>query len=670
MSTTLVSKAGGAGEAPQQRIAWWTKGDWNGLFGLGTNVLLNVIVLTGLCLAVVKLPADTVYGRILPALGIALPLGNIWYAVLARRLARRENRADVTALPYGPSVPHTFIVVFVVMLPVLIASNDPLKAWRAGLAWAFIIGCIVLLGALFGPYIRRWTPRAALLGSLAGISITFISMSPAAQMWQVPWVAFVALAFILVGWLGGRRMPFDAPVGLLAVLVSTAVAWVAVALGWADILKPSEVGNSISALALHLPFPGGDVLDGLSDIAPLLASAVPLGIYNFTEGMTNVESAAAAGDRYSVRQVLSADGLGAVVGSFLGSPFPPAVYIGHPGWKAVGGRIGYSLATGVVVALVCFTGLVGTFLAIFPMQALVPVLLYIGLVIGAQSFNVNARRYAPAIVLAFLPNIAAWATGQIDNALAAAGTSADRVGADTLASSGVIYHGLLLLGQGAVLVGIVLAAIACFVIDGRMYAASITAAIGAALSFVGLINAVKVQWNASPGVTLGYLFLACILAAFGWQNRRDGVVATELDDELLFVNGTLMRGLELHPNLAGAELLEETSTAPVYRVHSIDDEHPGMNRVADGEQGASVTGELYHVPVDVLLRVIESEPEGLYRGPVELSDGRVVPGILYRRERAEQHPEITQHGGWREYLAVREAAPATGALPRTRRAPR
>jgi AGZA family xanthine/uracil permease-like MFS transporter len=193
-----------------------------------------------------------------------------------------------------------------------------------------------------------------------------------------------------------------------------------------------------------------------------------------------------------------------------------------------------------------------------------------------------------------------------------------------------------------------------------MYAAALAAAIGAVLSFVGLINAVKVQWNASPGVTLGYLFLAAILAAFGWQNRRDGEATNELDDELLFVNGTLMRGLELHPTLDGAELLEETSTAPVYRVHSIDDVHPGMYRVADGEQGASIAGELYHVPVDVLLRVIEGEPEGLYRGPVELTDGRVVPGILYRRERAVQHPDITQHGGWRGYLVVREAVTVTG----------
>ena len=645
MSTTsppAVSRAAGP--------TWWVKGDWNGLFGLGTNVLLNVIVLTGLCLAVVNIPSETVYGRILPALGIALPLGNIWYAVLARRLARRENRGDVTALPYGPSVPHTFIVVFVVMLPVAIESGDALQAWRAGLAWAFIIGCIVLIGAFFGPWIRKFTPRAALLGALAGISITFISMNPAALMWQAPWIAFIALAFILVGWLGGRTMPGDAPVGLVAVLFATAVAWIAVLAGWSGILEPSAVGESISNLAVSLPFPTGDVLTGLQDITPLLASAIPLGIYNFTEGMTNVESAAAAGDRYSTRQVLSADGLGAIVGSFLGSPFPPAVYIGHPGWKQVGGRIGYSLVTGIVVAVVCFTGLVGTFLAVFPMQALVPVLLYIGLVIGAQAFNVSARRYAPAIVLAMIPSLAQWATGLIDNALAAAGTSAQTLGVDRLADGGVVYDGLKLLGQGAVLVGIVLGAIACFVIDSRMYAAAITAGIGAVLSFVGLINADEVGWNASPGVSLGYVFLATLLGGFGWLARRE--IDTALNDELLFVNGTLMRGLELHANLAGAELLEETATAPRYRLHSISDVHPGMYEVAEHEDGASISGELYQVPTEVLLRVIESEPAGLYRGPVQLIDGRMVPGILYARDLARAHPDITSHGGWRQYRAT------------------
>src|SRR5438034_6219949 len=129
----------------------WVPGDWNAFFGLGTNVLLNVLVLSSLVLFVIKLPNDIVYGRILPALGIALPIGNLYYAYLAYRLAKKEGRSDVTAMPYGPSVPHMFIVVFVIMLPVYLKTNDALLAWQAGLAWAFVIGVIVLIGAFIGP---------------------------------------------------------------------------------------------------------------------------------------------------------------------------------------------------------------------------------------------------------------------------------------------------------------------------------------------------------------------------------------------------------------------------------------------------------------------------------------------------------------------------------------
>src|SRR6202161_487541 len=181
-----------------KQIRWWVPGDWNGFFGLFTNVVLNVIVLTGLCLGVVKMPDDIVFGRILPALGSGLPIGNPYYAYLAYRLAKAEGRSDVTAMPYGPSVPHMFIVVFVIMLPVYLKTQNALLAWQAGLAWAFIIGIIVLIGAFIGPTIRRLTPRAAMLGTLARISIAFISLRPAFQMWEVPWISFISLGIVLI----------------------------------------------------------------------------------------------------------------------------------------------------------------------------------------------------------------------------------------------------------------------------------------------------------------------------------------------------------------------------------------------------------------------------------------------------------------------------------------
>ena len=195
--------------------------------------------------------------------------------------------------------------------------------------------------------------------------------------------------------------------------------------------------------------------------------------------MNNVESASAAGDNYNLRKILLADGLGAIVGSLLGSPFPPAVYIGHPGWKAVGGRIGYSLATGVGIALVCFLGLTALLLNVIPLVAILPILLYIGLVIGAQAFQASPPNHAPAVVLAIIPNIAEWAKINIDSAIAGAGTSADKVGAAALGKVGVVYNGIALLGSGSVLAGMVLGSMAAFIIDRRLMHAAAAAFVGA-----------------------------------------------------------------------------------------------------------------------------------------------------------------------------------------------
>ena len=488
----------------------WVAGDLNGFFGLFTNVLLNVIVLTTLCLYVVQLPADTVYGRVLPALGIALPLGNLFYAYLAWQLAKQEGRSDVTAMPYGPSVPHMFIVVLVIMLPTYLATKDPMLAYQAGLAWCFIIGVIVLLGAFVGPWIRRVTPRAAMLGTLAGISIAFISMRPAFQMWELPWIGMACFAIVLIAWTGNIRLPGGVPGGLAAVIVGALIGWIAAALGWSDYMKGAEVSKAFSSFGLHLPWFSGAVFAGLASIGPLLATAIPLGIYNFTEAMNNVESASAAGDNYNLRKILLADGIGAILGSLLGSPFPPAVYIGHPGWKSVGGRIGYSLATGLVIALVCFLGLTALLLNLIPLVAILPILLYIGLVIGAQAFQASPANHAPAVVLAIIPNVAEWAKISMDSALQAGGTSADKVGFAALAQVGVVYQGMASLGSGSVLAGMVLGAMAAFIIDHKLKHAAVAAFAGAVFAYIGLIHGPQLGWAVSPLVSLGYAMFGAI----------------------------------------------------------------------------------------------------------------------------------------------------------------
>ena len=512
-----------SGGAPR----WWVPGDWNGFFGLFTNVVLNVIVLTGLCLHVVNLPADIVYGRILPALGIALPLGNLYYAYLAWRLANAEGRDDVTAMPYGPSVPHMFIVVFLIMLPTYLKTRDPLLAWRSGLVWCLVIGAIVLLGAFVGPTVRKYTPRAAMLGTLAGISITFISMRPAFLGWEDPWLFMLSLTIVLVSWMAGIRLPYGLPGGLVAVVLGTVLAWLAKLVHIDELMQPADVVSALGQFGLRLPYPTGDFAKAIGNIGPLLVTAVPLGIYNFTEGMNNVESAAAAGDDYSLRQILLADGTGAIVGALLGSPFPPAVYIGHPGWKAVGGRIGYSLATGVVIAVVCFLGLTALLLAVIPLVTILPILLYIGLVIGAQAFQATPSRHAPAVILAILPNIAAWAQTLIDGALGAAGTSAEKLGMANLGAVGVVYHGMALLGGGAVLAGLILGAVAAFIIDRKFEWAALFAAAGGVLAFFGFIHGISLGVGNSTPVAIGYLIVAGVCFVLSRQNYSEVIMSDE-----------------------------------------------------------------------------------------------------------------------------------------------
>ena len=445
------------------------------------------------------------------------------------RLAARQKRGaqHVTAMPYGPSVPHMFIVVFLIMLPIYLKTHDPLLAWRSGLVWCLVIGAIVLLGAFVGPTVRKYTPRAAMLGTLAGISIAFISMRPAFLGWEDPWLFMLSLTIVLVSWMAGVRLPFGLPGGLVAVVLGTVLAWLAKLVHLDELMQPADVVAAIGQFGLRLPYPSTDFAKAIGNIGPLLVTAVPLGIYNFTEGMNNVESAAAAGDDYSLRQILLADGAGAIVGALLGSPFPPAVYIGHPGWKAVGGRIGYSLATGVVIGVVCFLGLTALLLAVIPLVAILPILLYIGLVIGAQAFQATPPRHAPAIILAILPNIAAWSQTLIDGALGAAGTSADKLGMAKLGAVGVVYHGMALLGGGAVLAGLILGAIAAFIIDRKFEWAALFAAVGAVLSFFGFIHGTSLGIGNSTPVAVGYLIVAGVCLVLSRQGYPEVVMSDE-----------------------------------------------------------------------------------------------------------------------------------------------
>ena len=491
----------------------WTTGDWNAFFGFGTNILVNMLVLTGLLLYVLKMPQALVFGRILPALGLMMFLSTVYYAWLAWRLAQKTGRDDVCALPSGVSVPHMFIVTFVIMLPILLKTNDPVKAWEAGLAWVFIQSFILMAGGFVAPIVRKITPRAALLGTLAGVSIAFISMRPAFEMFLTPAIGLTCFAIILVAWFGGVRYPRGMPAGLVAIIVGAVIAWGSTALGL-DVggMSLARLGAAFSSIGFSVPIPAiGHVFSGFEFLGIILVTAIPFGVYDLVEAMDNVESAEAAGDTFPTTQVLTADGVVSCIGALMGNPFINAVYIGHPGWKAMGGRIGYSAATGVMVIALSWLGIVSLLLDVIPVVAISPILLYIGMLIGAQAFQTTPSSHAPAIVLALTPHLAAWAKVLVDGALTAAGTSAAAVGIDKLAGVGVLYQGLAILGEGSILSGLVFAAIAVFVIEREFDKAAAFAFAGAVLTWFGFMHGPAVGFGVTPNVALAYVMVAVLL---------------------------------------------------------------------------------------------------------------------------------------------------------------
>ncbi|WP_018045680.1 xanthine/uracil/vitamin C permease [Methylobacterium sp. 88A] len=508
MASGMTNTAGAS-----RRPALWVPGDWNAFFGFGTNILVNMLVLTGLLRFVLGMPDAITFGRILPAVGLMLFLSTAYYGWLGYRLAKTSGRDDVCALPSGISVPHMFIVVFVIMLPIKLSTGDPVKAWEAGLAWVFIQSFMLMIGGFIAPVIRRITPRAALLGTLAGVSVTFIAMRPALEMIQTPVIGVVAFAIILLAWFGGVRYPGRLPAGLVAILFGMAVAWGAKLVG-IDIGGVSGPGlaSALSGIGFSVPLPAiGHVFGGFEFIGIILVTAIPFGIYDLVEAMDNVESAEVAGDAYPTTRVLTADGIVSLIGCLMGNPFINAVYIGHPGWKAMGGRIGYSFATGIVVLLLAWLNLISLISSVVPIVAISPILLYIGMLIGAQAFQETPHSHAPAIVLAFAPHLAAWAKTLIDGALGAAGTSAAAVGMDKLGQVGVLYHGLAVLGEGAILGGLILGAIATFIIERDFPRASAFAAAGGVLTFFGFMHGPAVGFAVTPTLALAYMLVAGLL---------------------------------------------------------------------------------------------------------------------------------------------------------------
>ncbi|TVR49055.1 MAG: xanthine/uracil/vitamin C permease [Rhodobacteraceae bacterium] len=497
-----------------------SRGDFSAFWALFTDNLISLMVLAGICQFVFQMPADIVYGRIVPGAAVAIIAGIAVYVALARRLAHKTGR-DVTALPYGISSPVMFVYLFGVIGPIYWSTNDPVLAWQVGIGAGFMGGIVAALGAIIGPFLKRVTPRAGMLGTLCGIALVFIGTVSLATIFENPFIGFASLIIILWGVVGRFRLPGNIPAGLLALLVGTTVA-----------LITGQASISTDGRGVYLPMPYfGDLFAGLQHLfanPELFLVLVPVQIYNFIETMNNVESAEAAGDSYPVAVCQVTDGAGTMVGALFGSPFPTTAYIGHPAYKRIGAHAGYVIGVAVVIPLGAFLGLLAFLDNLIPVAAAAPVLVFVALSLITNSAHAVKTEHMAAITIATMPHVSAFLLiqwGAMLGAMAAVGASGvpdlgDAELTAALAMEGVPFAGHLALSQGAILTGLIWGAIVASVIDGRFTNAAGFAAAAAAMSLVGIIHAPGLQWPAINGVSAGYMIAAAFLFFYPKLDKR------------------------------------------------------------------------------------------------------------------------------------------------------
>jgi AGZA family xanthine/uracil permease-like MFS transporter len=542
--------------------------DLDGFFGLFIDNLVQLLLIVFLCGSQCGMTGDNAVllsQHILPGAAISILMGNLYYAWQARRLARREGRSDVTALPYGINTPSLLVYVYFVMGPAFRKALDggaseadaARAAWQVGLLACLGSGLIEFCGSLVAETIRRRTPRAALLSTLAGIAIGFIAMSFALQIYQKPLIAMLPLAVILITYFSQAPFPLQLPGGLVAVALGTGMAWLLTGVmalwteapAWiaASAMNAQAVSASLNQLGWAPPLFAGEAVwrvlaDGDLWLAHL-AVIVPMGLFNVIGSLQNIESAEAAGDRFHTGESLAVNGLGTIAAALFGSCFPTTIYIGHPGWKGLGARAGYSTLNGVVITALCLTGAVGLVNSLIPVEAGVAIVLWIGIVITAQAFSATRTEHAPAVAVGLFPAIAAWGMNVVQGAFFAAGgrTMQDLLAADAAVQlNGYLLHGLISLERGFIFTCMMLAAISAFLIDRKFFTAGIWTLIAAACAAIGLTHAYQLAGNAfdflflqaepvagalayrAGPIALGYTLMAVVFFVFGALQRSRG----------------------------------------------------------------------------------------------------------------------------------------------------
>ncbi|CAF1172214.1 unnamed protein product, partial [Didymodactylos carnosus] len=396
-------------------------------------------------------------------------------------------------------------------------------AWYVGIAGNFITGVILLVLSLFGEFIRNKIPGVALLSSLSGVGLIYLALGKFLDIAAVPIVGYLPFAIVITGYFGKVKYG-PIPVGIVAMLAGTA-------LGWATSVNTGEnVRNAAKLVQWYPPvFPVGNMFQNMAKISPYISTTISTAVSIAVGTIQCVESARRAGDFYPTRESMFADGVGTLISGLFGSIFGMTAYIGHPAYKRMGAKQGYSLVNALIFVPLCFLGLTAPILSVIAVVSINPLIVFVGVIICANTLEITPVRHYPALLIGILPVVAEWGQGTIVSGISSAYQSVANQSFTNEIKAGITgydYNGLVNFGGGALLQCIFLTVIMMYMIDRKWLSAVLWCVLAAVFAFFGLINssAVGVLYREKEDTgwkfTTAFGMLAVLFLLFEFLQRK------------------------------------------------------------------------------------------------------------------------------------------------------
>jgi AGZA family xanthine/uracil permease-like MFS transporter len=463
------------------RYRSFSPGDVNAFFGLMLDNMANLLLCVGLLSAAYKFPATFALRYMIPGTAVGVLLGDLVFTWICIRLARISGSKSMTAMPLGIDTPSTLGMVFFVVGPAFKSAlagglDEPAaaeNAWHIGICTLLASGLFKLALAPAAGSLRRIVPRAGLLGSLAAVALVLISFLPFIEVMQSPVAGFVSLGIILMTLVARLELPAHLPGALVALLVGGTAFYAMQFAGFthteslpfdpAEALFPTEW---LAAFRCRW-------LGAWNESLQYLPVTLPFALATVVGGIDCTESAAAAGDEYDTGGVIAVEAVATIAAAFCGGVIQTTPYIGHPAYKAMGARAGYTLATALFVGCAGLLGYFGYLYAIIPKAVVFPILIFVGLEISSQSFHATPPRHYPALAFACLPALASLVMIFADQVLDATGQSIFSLAKNPAAAvTAGNLQTLRVLSSGFVITSLLWASTLAMLIDRRYAAAA------------------------------------------------------------------------------------------------------------------------------------------------------------------------------------------------------